>query len=231
MSADVTTPGLPPVVVGSKRAGDGRLFLNVGIDAHNAALFAGEHPGDLAKVIPRRVLIVLSVAVVLGALAVVALFLPIDPFYLPAWVMEAWLAVFIIAIAASFIMTGIEFGGALRARKHSRAIKVWRTQLESALHGHREQLVSLDSLALRPQYPDVKALIEALDQARTSILNAGDRHGSDLGQPELLNALASLGRYAQDDNPSPGRRESAHHAVAAFERAAIDHIASQEAPL
>ena len=228
LTTQTATPALPPVVVGSRRAGDGRLFLNTGIDAHNAALFAGEHPGDLAKVIPRRVLTVLRVVILVGVAAAAAVFLPIDPSVLTPEIMGAWLAMFILSIAASFIMTGIEFGGALRSRKHARAIKAWRTQLESALYGHREQLVSLDSLAQRPQYPDVKALIDALDQARTSILNAGDRHGRDLGQPELLNALGSLSRYAQDDNPTPGRRDSAHNAVAAFERAAIENIATQE---
>jgi hypothetical protein len=228
MSAKIATPALPPVIVGSKRAGDGRLFLNTGIDAHNAALFAAEHPGSLDRLVPRGVFTALRVAISIGVLGIGALFLPIDSTQIPDWLVTAWTAVFVLSITASTLMLFIDLGGALRARKHARAIKAWRSQLESALYGHREMLVSLDSLAQRAQYPDVKALIDALDQARTSVLNAGDRHGSDLGQPELLNALASLGRYAQDDNPGPGRRESAHNAVSRFERAAIDRIATQE---
>lgn len=219
----LAAPGLPPVIVGSRSAGDGRLFLNAGIDAHNAVLFAAEKPGDLVKVAPRLLVIAIRICLVVGVASLAAAFLPIDLYRLPIWVIDAWVDLMFLAGIATVGNAALEIGGAIRASRHSRAIKAWRTQLEGALHGHRELLVDLGPVALQPHGPDVEELVAALTQARARALHAGDGHALRDLEAKLLHALGAVARYAQDN--TPGRADSAHHAVTAFERATIEHTA------
>lgn len=226
-------PRLPPVVVGlGSRGPASSTYLNTGVDAHNSALLMTPAPGQFKPLIPRKVRVGVEVGLCVSVLtAIVTAFFPGDPFGTPAWMLYAWGAVVSLGILLAFVSTGISVGGYIRSGRHGRAVRAWVTMMEAAMHGHREQLLPIASVDHLPQWPDVQELIKALEQARTCILNAGDGHGGDFKEAELLHALGCLARYAEDINPNPGRKDAAHHAVSRFERAAIEHSATREVSL
>lgn len=226
-------PALPPVVVGlGSRGSASSTYLNTGINAHNSVLLMTPAPGQFRPLIPRKVRVGVEISIcVFWLTSIVVAFFPGDPFGTSDSVLYAWVAMVCLAILLTFVNAGFSVGGYIRGGRHGRSVRAWVAKMEALIHGHRERLLPISSVDHLPQWADVQALIKALEQARSSILNAGAGRGDDFRETDLLHALGCLSRYAADTNPTPGRRESAHNAVSRFERAAVEHMATQEVSL
>lgn len=225
----LTAPGLPPVIVGSRSAGDGRLFLNAGIGATNAVLFAAEKPGEVRPAAPGGLVTALRVTLFTGIAAVLAVLLPIEAETIPMWVAEGWAVLAGLGLLAFLGTVIVDIRAGVLAFRHSRDIKTWRSQLEGALHGHREMLVDLTPIHREPHGADVEDLAAALTQARVRALQSGDGHDLRDLEEKLIRALGAVARYALDNDP--GRRDAAHRAATVFERATIEHVASGHLPV
>lgn len=223
----VAAPPLPPVIVGSRSAGDGHLYLNAGIAAHNATLFAAEKPGEVPAAAPRGLVTALRVALFTGIAATLAVLLPIEVESIPEWVAGGWAFLAALGVIGLIGTVAIDIREAVLAIRHSRALKSWRARLEGALYGHRELLVDVDRLRGTGHGRVVMEFAAALEQARSRALREEDGHDLRDLEEKLLHALGALARYARDDEP--GRRRAAEYAVTAFERATIEHVAKEPA--
>ncbi len=106
-------------------------------------------------------------------------------------------------------------------RRQARAVKTSERQLETAVHGHRENLLHLPTITVHLQWPDSNTLIHAPENARAYTVEHDAPDDTEQIQPKLIQAVEVLARCAQDPAVDTGRSEAAHYAVVRFERAAL----------